>query len=192
MKITNVEVLLTGTEWRNFLFVKLSTDDGLVGWGDGTLGWKESAVRELILDFGRRYVVGLSPFAIEDLWFRLYQVEHNAGPVMYAAMSGLETAMWDLVGKITGQPVYNLVGGKVRDSLRAYANGWYAADADDLGELRARGEAVAARGYTALKYDPFGPGGRELRATGLRQACRRVETLRRAVGDDVEILLEFH
>jgi L-alanine-DL-glutamate epimerase-like enolase superfamily enzyme len=72
MKITNVEVFLTGTTWRNFLFVKLTTDDGLVGWGDGTLEWKESAVRDLILDFGRRYVIGMSPFNIEDLWFKLY------------------------------------------------------------------------------------------------------------------------
>ena len=57
MKITNVEVLMTGTAWRNFVFVKLTTDEGLVGWGDG-LEWKETAVRELILDYGRRYVVG--------------------------------------------------------------------------------------------------------------------------------------
>src|SRR5580704_3841678 len=65
MKITNLEVLLTGTAWRNFLFVKLSTDEGLVGWGDGTLEWKETAVRDLIPDFGRRYVVGANPFGIE-------------------------------------------------------------------------------------------------------------------------------
>ena len=114
MKITKVEVFLTGTTWRNFLFVKLTTDEGLVGWGDGTLEWKESAVRDLILDFGRRYVIGMSPFNIEDLWFKLYQIEHNTGPIMFAAMAGIETAMWDLVGKALGQPVYNLVGGAVR------------------------------------------------------------------------------
>jgi L-alanine-DL-glutamate epimerase-like enolase superfamily enzyme len=102
MKITNVEVFLTGATWRNFLFVKLTTDEGLVGWGDGTLEWKEGAVRELILDFGRRYVIGMSPFNIEDLWFKLYQVEHNTGPIMFAAMAGIETAMWDLVGKALG------------------------------------------------------------------------------------------
>jgi galactonate dehydratase len=80
MKITKVDVLLTGTAWRNFLFVKLETDEGLVGWGDGTLEWKETAVRDLILDFGRRYVIGMNPFNIEDLWFKLYQIEHNTGP----------------------------------------------------------------------------------------------------------------
>ena len=161
MKITNVEVFLTGTAWRNFLFVKLTTDDGLVGWGDGTLEWKESAVRELILDFGRRYVIGMSPFNIEALWFKLYQVEHNTGPIMFAAMAGIETAMWDLVGKALGQPVYNLVGGAVRKSVEAYANGWYAFKGD-LAKIAERAQEVVGRGYKAMKFDPFGPGGREL------------------------------
>jgi galactonate dehydratase len=126
MKITNIEVFLTCADWRNFLFVKLTTDSGLIGWGDGTLEWKESTVRDLILDLGRRYVIGHNPFDIESLWFQIYQVEHNTGPIMYAAMAGIETAMWDLVGKALGQPVYNLVGGKVRSKIKAYANGWYA------------------------------------------------------------------
>jgi L-alanine-DL-glutamate epimerase-like enolase superfamily enzyme len=61
MRITKVDVFLLGAGWRNFTLVKLQTDAGLVGWGEATLGWKESAVRELILDYGRRYLVGLSP-----------------------------------------------------------------------------------------------------------------------------------
>ena len=84
--------------------MKLTTDEGLGGWGDGTLEWKETAVRDLILDFGRRYVVGSNPFDIEDLWFKLYQIEHSTRPTMYAAMAGIETAICDLVGKATGQP----------------------------------------------------------------------------------------
>ena len=167
MKITNVEVFLTGTTWRNFLFVKLTTDDGLIGWGDGTLEWKESAVRDLILDFGRRYVIGMSPFNIEDLWFKLYQIEHNTGPIMYAAMAGIETAMWDLVGKALGQPVYNLVGGAVRKRIQVYANGWYAFQGD-LEKIADRAQEVVGRGYTAMKFDPFGPGGRELSSEELR------------------------
>src|SRR5258708_1489493 len=123
MKINNVEVFLTGADWRNFVFVKLSTDAGITGWGDGSLGWKEASVREMILDFGRRYVIGSDPFAIEDLWFKLYQIEHNTGPVMYSAMAGIETAMWDIVGKACGQPVYNLVGGSIRQRVRVYAKG---------------------------------------------------------------------
>src|SRR5580704_13547257 len=191
MKITKVDVVLIAAAWRNFTFVKIETDSGLVGWGEGTLGWKETAVRELVLDFGRRYVVGQSPFDIEDLWFKLYQIEHNTGPVMYSAMAGIEMAMWDIVGKACGQPVYNLVGGKVRSRVKAYANGWYT-QTKDLKLLADKASAVVGRGYKALKFDPFGPGGREISHSDLRDACRTVEVVRDAVGDDVEILLEFH
>ena len=102
MKVTKVDCFLIGAGWRNFTFVKLQTDSGLIGWGEATLGWKETAVRELVLDFARRYVVGRNPFDIEELWFRLYQVEHNTGPVMFSAMAGIETALWDIVGKACG------------------------------------------------------------------------------------------
>jgi len=191
MKVERIEVLLTAAVWRNFLFVKLTTDDGLVGWGDGTLEWKESTVRDLILDLGRRYVIGRNPFDIESLWFQLYQVEHNTGPIMYAAMAGIETALWDIVGKATHQPVYNLVGGKVRSKLKVYANGWYAYDGD-FGKLADRAQQAVSKSYRALKFDPFGPGGRELSRTDLKDACRVVEAVRKAVGDDIELLLEFH
>lgn len=191
MKVKTVEAFLVGAAWRNFTFVKIQTDSGLVGWGEGTLGWKESAVRELILDFGRRYVVGQNPFDIEDLWFRLYQIEHNTGPVMFSAMAGIEMALWDIVGKACGQPVFNLVGGKVRSKVKAYANGWYS-DVADLKHLADRASDVVGRGYKALKFDPFGEGGREISRADLRQACKTVEMVRKTISDDLEIMLEFH
>jgi galactonate dehydratase len=110
---------------------------------------------------------------------------------MFAAMAGLETAMWDLVGKAVGQPVYNLVGGAVRNRLQVYANGWYAFGGD-LGRLAAQAQSVVARGYRAMKFDPFGPGGRELTRDQLRQAVRVVEVVRNAVGDQIDVMLEFH
>src|SRR4030095_3527800 len=128
MKVVKIEVFLTAAVWRNFLFVKLTTDEGIVGWGDGTLAWKERTVVDLILGWGRRYVIGHNPFDIESIWFQLYQVEHNTGPIMYAAMAGIETGLWASVGKVAGQLVYTLVGGRVRSRLKAYANGWYAYD----------------------------------------------------------------
>lgn len=191
MKVTKVEVFLVGANWRNFTLVKIETDSGIVGWGEGTLGWKETAVRELIEDFSRRYLIGQSPFDIEAIWFKLYQVEHNTGPVMYSAMAGIETALWDIVGKACGQPVYNLVGGKVRNKVKAYANGWYG-NRNDFHDLSERARDVVGRGYQALKFDPFGPGGREITPSDLRQACKAVESLRKTVGENVEILLEFH
>lgn len=191
MKVSDVKVYLVGAKWRNFTMVKITTDSGLTGWGEGTLGWKESAVRELILDFARRYVIGANPFDIEALWFTLYQIEHNTGPAMYAAMAGIETALWDIVGKACGQPVYNLVGGKLRSKVKAYANGWYG-DRSKPDMLAAQARQVISRGYRALKFDPFGPGGREISPGDLRQACKAVEAVRTAIGDETDLLLEFH
>lgn len=190
-RVKNVKTFVVDASWRNFLFVKITTDDGLVGWGEGTLGWKEFAVEELIREFADRYVVGMDIFRIEDLWFKLYQIEHNVGPVMYSAMAGLETALWDLVGKACGQPVINLVGGKVRDRVKAYANGWYGA-VDDLDRLQQQAEKVLALGYLALKLDPFGSGGREMTSADLRKAHHVVEAVRRTVGPDIDILIECH
>jgi galactonate dehydratase len=190
-KVERVETFVVDGAWRNFLIVKVATDDGIVGWGDGTLGWKEFAVEALVREFAERYVVGMDPFRIEDLWFRLYQVEHNTGPVMYAAMAGLETALWDVVGKVCGQPVVNLVGGPLRDRVKAYANGWYSGIGDH-GRLREQAARVLELGYRALKLDPFGAGGRELDRPTLRAACAAVEAVRDAVGPDVDVLVECH
>jgi galactonate dehydratase len=191
MKVTDVQTFLIGAQWRNFTFVKITTDTGIVGWGEATLGSKETAVKELVQDFGRRYVIGRDPFEIERIWSDLWRIEFNLGPVMLSAMAGIEMALWDIAGKACNQPVYNLVGGKVRSEVRVYANGWYGVGGD-IGKLAERAGEVVARGYTALKFDPFGAGSFEISRTDLREACRKVEAVRKAVGDDIDILLEFH
>lgn len=190
-RIARVETFVVDGLWRNYLIVKATTEDGHVGWGDGTLGWKEFAVQSMLEEFAERYVLGMDPFRIEDLWFKLYQVEHNTGPVMYSAMAGLETALWDIVGKICNQPVVNLVGGRVRDKVKAYANGWYSGVADSS-RLREQAHNVLDLGYRALKLDPFGAGGREISRGELRQAVAAVEAVRETVGPDVDILIECH
>jgi galactonate dehydratase len=189
--VERVETFVVEAGWRNFLIVKITTNDGVVGWGDGTLGWKEFAVESLVKEFAERYLIGKDPFRIEDLWFRLYQIEHNTGPVMFSAMAGLETALWDIVGKVCNQPVVNLVGGMLRDRVRVYANGWYTSVKDE-GRLRESVRHVMALGYTALKFDPFGAGGREMSRSDLRAACHAVETVRDEAGPDVDILIECH
>ena len=189
--IKNVETYVVDGGWRNFLFVRMETESGREGWGEATLGWKEFAVARLVDELSELYVIGEDPFAIEKVWFTLYQVEHQLGPVMFSAMAGIETAMWDLVAKICGQPVVNLVGGIVQPRVRAYANGWYAGR-DSLDKLRAAAASVVAKGYTALKLDPFGPGGRELTKPLLREAHAAVGAVRKEVGSDVDILIECH
>ena len=190
-KVAKVETFLVNGEWRNFLIVKITTHDGVVGWGDGSCGWKEFPTAQMIQELAERYVVGMDPFRIEDFWFKCYQVEHQDGPVMFSAMAGIETALWDIVGKISKQPVVNLVGGKIRDKVKAYANGWYSS-VHDQKRLRKQVDSVLALGYRALKFDPFGAGGREIDKTELRRAKEIVRSVRKAVGPDIEILIECH
>jgi galactonate dehydratase len=190
-RVERLETYVVDGGWRNFLIVKVTTDTGITGWGDGTLGWKEFAVEQLVKEFGERYVTGSDPFRISDLWFRLYQVEHGNGPAMYAAMAGIETALWDVVGKACGRPVVDLAGGRVRDTIRAYANGWYSAG-NDIAKLLDQAQEVLSLGYTAMKIDPFGVGGREISKKDLRSACRLIGSMRETLGPDIDLLIEFH
>lgn len=191
MKIKKVETFLVAAEWRNYLVVKLTTDTGIVGWGDGTLGWKEFTVNQMIKELTDRYIIGMDPFRIEDFWYKVYTVEHNDGPVLLSALAGVEMALWDIVGKACNQPVVNLVGGKFRDKIKAYANGWYSS-VQDLKRVQKQVDAVLKMGYRALKFDPFGSGGREIDRRELRRACEIVRAVRKATGPDVDILIECH
>jgi galactonate dehydratase len=110
---------------------------------------------------------------------------------MSSGMAMLEMACWDIVGKALGQPVYRLLGGKVRDRIKAYANGWYRVERTPEQFHRAAQEVVA-KGYRALKFDPFGPGYYEIDAAERRRVVALVEAVRDAIGPDVEILLEMH
>jgi L-alanine-DL-glutamate epimerase-like enolase superfamily enzyme len=186
--IKSVETYLVDGGWRNFLFVRIETAGGVEGWGEATLGWKEFAVAQLVNELGAIHVVGKSPFDIERVWFTLFQSESNIGPVILSAMAGIEMAMWDIAGKLCGQPVVNLVGGAIQTRVRAYANGWYS-EVEDPDALRAAAAGVVAKGYTALKFDPFGAGGRELDKAELRKARAIVAVVRDEVGPDVDIMI---
>ncbi|MGH8210563.1 MAG: galactonate dehydratase [Steroidobacteraceae bacterium] len=191
MKITNVETFLVGTKWRNWLFVKLSTDEGIVGVGEASLGGMEKAVESAIHEFKRRIVLGSSPFDIENMWRRVYRDEWYGGPVHLAALSGIEIACWDVIGKALGQPVYNLLGGRCRDKLRVYANGWYVGERTPENYGR-QARKVVEKGYTALKFDPFGTAGREMSREAKIKSIDLVAAVRDAVGPDVEIFIEVH
>jgi galactonate dehydratase len=107
------------------------------------------------------------------------------------AISGIEIACWDIIGKATGQPVYNLLGGRCHDRLQAYANGWYggAVTPEDWAE---RAQAVVAVGYQGMKFDPLGIAWKRMTADELRHTVSIVEAVRRAVGADVELMIDVH
>ena len=187
MKITQLETFVVGNPWKNWVFVKISTDEGLMGIGEATGGLStkpgEAQVQELA-----RFVVGEDPLQPERLWHRMHKglfLGVNVG------MNAIEIACWDILGQSLGAPIWKLLGGKHRPRLRVYANGWYQGPRDPSFFAEAAAK-VAQMGYTALKFDPFGSAYRFLDPAEERLSLEIVAAVRRAVGEDVDLCIEGH
>src|SRR5438046_3143305 len=192
LKISQVTPLVMGTEWRNLTIVKVRTDEGLAGVGEvrmvnhtqALLGYLEHAIPN--------HVLGADPFDIEALVQRMWRTDfERAGATVMSGIAAIEIACWDIVGQATGQPVFKLLGGAVRERIKAYANGWYTVERTPA-EFHAAAKRVVARGYRALKLDPFGAGFYELERPEQLKSIELVEAVRDAVGPDVDILVEMH
>jgi mannonate dehydratase len=153
-RIVSAEVLVT-SPGRNFVTLKITTADGVVGWGDATLNGRELAVVSYLRDHVCPLLVGRDPARIEDTWQYLYRgVYWRRGPVTMAAVGAVDLALWDIKGKTTGQPVYQLLGGAVRDRVLSYthATGW------DVPALLEAVDAVRERGFQAVRVQTGVPG----------------------------------
>jgi galactonate dehydratase len=187
MRITGLTTIVVGNPWKNWTFVKVATDEGLIGLGEATAGLStrpdEAGVHELA-----RFVIGEDPLHPERLWQKMYKGMYLQVSV---AMNAIEIACWDILGKWLGAPVWQLLGGMQRPQLRVYANGWYQGPRDPgfFAEAAAR---VCELGYTALKFDPFGAAYRFCEAAEERRSLAIVRAVRQAVGDDVDLLIEGH
>lgn len=191
MKITRLESFLANAGLRNYLFVRLTTDDGLTGLGEASLEWQERAVQALLHDWVEDRVLGADPFDVERLIGHLIRDQYQGGSTVLTAISGVEIACWDLIGKACGRPVYQLLGGRVRDRLPAYANGWYGG-ARMPQEFAEKAREVVACGYRALKFDPFGTAWKDLTGEQMAEAERTIAAVRAAVGDGIELMIEVH
>ena len=194
MKIENVKTFLVDPgSSKHWLFVKIQTDQGIHGWGEAYTQVDRDRVIERQIQELARYLIGRSPFDIKQFTFSAYSdfAGKRGSMEFFCAVSGLEQALWDIVGKASGLPVFNLLGGRTRRRLRVYANGWGGADPPD--ELAERAVAVVARGFNALKFDPFpGPWRAYINRRQEEEAVDRVRAVREAVGPDVDILVEVH
>ena len=156
MKITGIDVVIKFVRWREWLFVRVSTDEGLVGWGEGSTSDRGPAVAAVIQQFTPR-LLGRDSSAIELIWRDLY-TGWRGGPIVNSAISAIDGALWDLQGKRYGVPVWKLLGGPVRRKVRVYAGGvsrWMDSVADHVeGAIRAQNE-----GYLGVKVTPFGSPG---------------------------------
>jgi galactonate dehydratase len=191
MKITEVTTYIVGNAWKNWVFTRVDTDEGIHGIGECTLNGfartVEAAVHEL-----KGFVIGQDPFDVESHSLRLFrEVYSDGGQIQGAALSGIEFACWDIMGKALNQPVYKLLGGRCHERLRVYANGWYRGPRtpESFGE---KAREVVARGYTALKFDPFGAAWRVVDRADFDLTIAIIAAVREAVGPNVDILIEGH
>jgi galactonate dehydratase len=192
VRIAALRTAVVGTPWRNLTFVELRTDEGLTGVGEVRMLGHTDALLGYLAEAEDRHILGADPFCIEALVQRMYRGDYaRAGEIAMSAIACVEIACWDIVGQALGQPVHRLLGGAVRERIRAYANGWYTVEREP-GEFAAAARTVVERGYRALKLDPFGAGHLELDRDERLRSIGLVEAVRDAVGPDVDVLVEMH
>ena len=191
MKITDVKTFVVDCFRTNWVFVKVYTDEGISGVGEGTLEYKEKAFLGAV-EHIKEAIVGLDPHNIERITHDVYRDSYwRCGPVLMSALSAVEMALWDIKGKALGVPVYQLLGGKANDKVRIYVNGWFAG-AKTPEEFGEKAKIAVQRGVTAMKWDPFGKSYLEISNADLDTALRCVDAVRQAVGPKVDLLIEGH
>ena len=193
MKITDVKTFVVHPgRGKNWLLVKVETDEGIHGWGESYTQADRDKAIEAHIHAMKRYLVGRNPFDIKHTMYVLYTdwATRRGAMDFYCAVSGIEHALWDIAGKACNQPTYNLLGGRSRDKVRVYANGWGGRTTEDL---VANAKKLVGMGFTALKFDPFpSPWRAFIDKRQEAQAVERVAAVREAVGPEVDILVEVH
>lgn len=185
MKITKFECFIVPPRW---CFLKIDTDEGIDGWGEPVIEGKASTVKAAVEEMAD-YLIGKDPLRIEDHWNVLYRAGfYRGGPILMSAIAGIDQALWDIKGKYYNAPVYQLIGGACRDSIRVYS--WIGGDRpSDVGQAA---KAIVEAGFTAVKMN----GAEELQYIDsyekIDQAIARIAAVREAVGDYVGIGIDFH
>ncbi len=196
MKITSISAIAASPDatahpmfnfppW-NFVFVKVETDEGIVGWGDATCG--PMAVVKMVEEFAK-LLIGEDPFRIEECWQTMHHRPFTrGGPIQNSAAAGIEMALYDIKGKALGVPVYELLGGKLRDQIWCYGR-WDGPSPEAAAEYAL---SQLETGFTALKGDPFDHRGLFISYEASRKAIDTFAAVRDAVGFEVELLVEVH
>lgn len=192
MKITRATTFIVGNPWKNWLFVRLDTDqDGLYGIGEGTINGFARTVEAAVHELAPRYE-GIDPFQIETILQRMTRDMYTEGGQIHMnAVAAIEVACWDIIGKATGRPIYDLLGGRYHESLPTYANGWYTGPRTPEA-FAERAAKVVARGYNAMKFDPFGAAWRTMDLENRHLSIDIIRAVREEVGPDVQLMIEGH
>lgn len=191
MKVTQIKTFICHAYRTNWVFVKVITDSRLYGVGEATLEYREPTVVQAIKEL-ERYLVGKDPHNIEAFWHDAYRDAYwRGGVVLMSALAGVEMALWDIKGKDLGVPVYQLLGGKVRDSVKCYANAWFAG-AKKPEEFAQKAKIAVKNGFSGLKWDPFGKEYLNIDPKHLNEALDCIAAVKDAVGDQVHLIIEGH
>jgi len=192
MRISKIATHVVGTPWRDLTFVQVFTDDGLVGVGETRMLSHTQALIGYLSEAQHNHILGSDPLNIESLVHRMKYGDYGrSGEIVMSGIACVEMACWDIMGQALGLPVWQLLGGQVRDRVKAYANGWYTVERTPQDFYNAA-RTVVDRGYQALKLDPFGPGRYELEYEERINSIALVEAVRDAIGPSNELLLEMH
>ncbi len=201
MKIVAIETLVCHARMRNWVFVKVVTDqDGLVGWGEATLEWHTRGITGAVEDLAQ-LLIGEDPTRVEFLWQMMWRQHfwHGQGVVRATAIAGIDLALWDIVGKVHGVPCHELWGGPVRDFIRLYCHlgggnmdTFYNTPVDEARRFAELAEQAVAEGFTAFKAMAVPP---TMPLEGLKpimMAERCVSAMRNAVGEGIDIMVDCH
>ncbi|MCI0423554.1 MAG: galactonate dehydratase [Acidobacteria bacterium] len=191
MKVTAIKILICHAYRTNWVFVKVLTDSGLYGIGEATLEMRELTVAQAVKEL-ERGLKGKDPHNIEAFWHDAYRDAYwRGGPVLMSALAGVEMALWDIKGKDLGVPVYQLLGGRVREQVPCYANGWFSG-AKTPAEFATKAAEAIKRGFKGLKWDPFGSAYMNLSREEFREAMDCIAAVKEAVREQADLLIEGH
>jgi galactonate dehydratase len=190
MKITDILTYTVSAGWKNWLFIKVCTDEEIYGIGEATMNGfiktTEAAVQEL-----KHFAIGRDPREVTAIARKIIGTIQDAGHIHRLTMAAIEVACWDILGKSLNVPIYQLLGGKVRNSVPAYANGWYRAERTPEAFVAAA-EQVVKKGFHALKLDPFGLSRDFLSEDEVQEAYNILEAIRQRFGPKLKILIDVH
>lgn len=172
-----------------WLFLRLETSDGTVGWGEPVVEGRAETVRAAVRELLDNYLLGEDPSRIEDHWQRMYRGGfYRGGPILMSAIAGIDQALWDIKGKRFGAPVYELLGGRARDRIRVYQ--WIGGDRpSEVGEAA---KEKVAEGFTGLKMNATSELRRVDTPAAVREAEERLAEVRESVGPEIDIGVDFH
>ena len=190
MKITDLKTFTVNVGGSNWVFAKVYTDQGITGLGEGHVATKDEATAAAIMEH-KRFLIGKNPFEIERLWQAMYRYPRwRGGPVLNSAISAVELALWDILGKALDVPVYQLLGGACRDRIRLYAH----VHGDTPSAAAEHAVELVEAGFTAIKTGPVwvNVDGVVAMPPDIAAEATRIGTIRDAVGDRVDIMIDAH